>query len=47
MTRLELQEQFDALESVNEQEYFIDLNLVHASDIALANELTNRGYRIR
>ena len=44
---MELQEQFDSIESVNEQEYFIDLNLVHASDIALANELTNRGFRVR
>ena len=47
MTRLELQEEFDMLEGVNEQEYFIDLNLVHASDIALANELHERGYRVR
>ena len=47
MTRLELQEEFDMLEGVNEQEYFIDLNLVHASDIALANELTHRGFRVR
>ena len=44
---MELQELFDSIESVNEQEYFIDLNLVHASDIALANELTNRGFRVR
>ena len=44
---MELQEQFDSIESVNEQEYFIDLNLVHASDIALANELTKRGFRVR
>ena len=49
MTRqlLDLQEQFDTLEGVNEQGYFIDLNLVHASDTALANELANRGYRVR
>ena len=44
---MELQELFDSIESVNEQEYFIDLNLVHASDIALAIELTNRGFRVR
>ena len=42
-----LQEAFDDLEGVNEQGYFIDLNLVHASDTALANELTERGYRVR
>ena len=47
MTRIELQEQFDTLEGCNEQTYFIDLNLEHASDVALANELANRGYRIR
>ena len=47
MTRLELQEEFDMLEGVNEQGYFIDLNLVHASDISLANELANRGFIIR
>lgn len=47
MTRDELQKEFAMLEGVNEQGYFIDLNLVHASDIALVNELTNRGYRVR
>ena len=44
---LELQEQFDTLDGYNEQTYFIDLNLDHASDVALANELANRGYTIR
>ena len=44
---LELQEQFDSLEGYNEQTYFIDLNIEHASDVALANELSNRGYRVR
>ena len=47
MTRQELQDEFDQLEGVNEQGYFIDLNLVHASDVALANELYKRGYRVR
>ena len=47
MTRAELQEEFDMLEGVNEQGWFIDQNLVHASDIALANELANRGFRVR
>ena len=46
MTRAELQEEFDMLEGVNEQGCFIDLNLVHASDIALVIELAKRGYRI-
>lgn len=36
---MDLQEQFDDLGSVSEQEYFINLNLVHASDAALANGL--------
>ena len=47
MTRLELQEEFDMLEGYNEQTYFIDQNLEYASDVALANELTNRGFRVR
>ena len=47
MTRLELQEEFDSLEGDTEQMFFIDLNIRHASDVALANELTNRGVRIR
>ena len=47
MTREELQDEFDMLEGYNEQEYFIDLNLVHASDAALANELMNRGFRVK
>ena len=47
MTRTELQEEFDMLEGCNEQGYFIDLNLKHASDVALANELTARGYRVK
>ena len=46
MTRLELQEEFDMLEGCNEQTYFIDLNLDCASDVALANELSKRGYRV-
>ena len=36
---MDLQEQFDDLVSVSEQEYFINLNLVHASDAALAKDL--------
>ena len=36
---MDLQEQFDDLGSVSEQEYFINLNLVHASDAALAKDL--------
>ena len=47
MTRIELQEQFDSLEGYNEQTYFIDQNIGHASDIALANELARRGFRIK
>ena len=47
MTRAELQEQFDSLEGYNEQTYFVDQNIHHASDVALANELAERGYRIR
>ncbi len=47
MTRGELQEEFDMLEGYNEQTYFIDQNLEHASDVALANELYRRGYRVR
>ena len=47
MTRIELQEQFDSLEGYNEQTYFIDQNIEHASDVALANELAKRGYRVR
>ena len=47
MTRDELQDEFDMLEGYNEQTYFIDLNIGHASDVALANELARRGYRVR
>ena len=47
MTRGELQDEFDMLEGYNEQTYFIDQNLEHASDVALANELYSRGYRVR
>ncbi len=47
MTRWELQDEFDMLEGYNEQTYFIDQNLEHASDVALANELYRRGYRVR
>ena len=47
MTRAELQDEFDMLEGCNEQTYFIDQNLEHASDVALANELHKRGYRVR
>ena len=47
MTRAELQDEFDMLEGYNEQTYFIDLNLSHASDVALANELSHRGFRVR
>ena len=47
MTRLELQEEFDMLEGYNEQGWFIDQNLEYASDVALANELTSRGFRVR
>ena len=46
MNRLELQEEFDMLEGYNEQTYFIDQNIAHASDVALANELFRRGYRV-
>ena len=47
MTRDELQDEFMMLEGCNEQTYFIDRNLEYASDVALANELAKRGYRIR
>ena len=47
MAANELQDAFDSLEGNNEQTYFIDLNLVHASDVALANELYERGYRFK
>ena len=47
MTRLELQEEFDMLEGCTEQGWFIDQNLEYASDVALANELTSRGFRVR
>ena len=47
MTRQELQEEFDVLEGCNAQGWFIDQNLEYASDTALANELTERGYRVR
>ena len=47
MTRDELQDEFEGLGSYTDQMFFIDLNLSYASDIALANELTNRGFRIR
>ena len=44
---MELQEEFDMIEGCNEQTWFIDQNLVHASDVALANELAHRGFRVR
>ena len=47
MSRAELQDEFMMLEGCNEQTYFIDLNLEYASDVALANELFKRGYRVR
>ena len=47
MTRGELQDEFDMLEGYNEQTDFIDQNLEHASDVALANELFQRGYRVK
>ena len=47
MTRAELQDEFDMLEGYNDQTYFIDQNLDHASDVALANELYRRGYTVR
>ena len=47
MCRAELQDEFLMLEGCNEQTYFIDQNLEYASDVALANELANRGYRVR
>ena len=47
MTRAELQDEFDNLEGYNEQGFFIDQNLEYASDVALANELTSRGFRVR
>ena len=47
MTRAELQDEFMMLEGYNEQTYFIDRNLEYASDVALANELFKRGYRVR
>ena len=47
MTRAELQDEFLMLEGYNEQTYFIDYNLEYASDVALANELYKRGYRVR
>ena len=47
MTRAELQDEFDMLEGYNEQTYFIDTNIGHASDVALANELARRGFRIK
>ena len=47
MTRAELQDEFDMLEGYNEQTYFVDQNIEHASDVALANELSSRGYRVR
>ena len=47
MTRTELQDEFMMLEGYNEQTYFIDRNLEYASDVALANELFKRGYRVR
>ena len=47
MTREELQDEFLMLEGCNEQTYFIDRNLEYASDVALANELFKRGYRVR
>ena len=47
MTRGELQDEFDRLEGCNEQTYFIDQNLEYASDVALANELHERGFRVQ
>ena len=47
MSRAELQDEFLMLEGCNEQTYFIDQNLEYASDVALANELANRGFRVR
>ena len=47
MTRAELQEEFDMIEGCTEQMFFIDHNLVHASDAALANELARRGFQVR
>ena len=47
MTRDELQDEFMMLEGCNEQGYFIDQNLEYASDVALANELHERGFRVR
>ena len=46
MTINDLQDAFDTLEGVNAQGWFIDRNLEHASDTALANELHERGFRI-
>ena len=47
MTRAELQDEFDMIEGCLEQTWFIDQNLEHASDAALANELAQRGYRVK
>ena len=47
MSREELQDEFEMMEGVNEQGYFIDQNLEYASDVALANELNKRGFRVR
>ena len=46
MTINDLQDAFDMLEGINAQGWFIDQNLEHASDTAMANELHKRGYRI-
>lgn len=47
MSRADLQDEFEMMEGVNEQGYFIDQNLEYASDVALANELNKRGFRVR
>ena len=44
---MNLQDAFDLIKSSEEQGFFIDHNLTYASDVALANELANRGFRVR
>ena len=44
---MELQDAFDLIKSSEEQGFFIDQNLAYASDVSLANELANRGYRVK
>ena len=44
---MELQDAFDLLKSSEEQGFFIDHNLTFASDVSLANELANRGFRVK